>query len=322
MYVHSGVIGMLVEFLHAEQLNAPLFQLKLQEYQQQEYIVYDVWLNLLDELARLCPRPALGLYIGQQAKIAHAGILAYLSSTSGSIGEIVAQFERFARLIYDVSAASIEIDAHTVRISWGSERVTPGQLADETSISAFLTIMRGIAGQDIYPSKVNFINPPPADTQQYAQFFQCPVTFGGIRTIVEFPTTYLNIPLQKQDSQLFGLLEAHAELLLSALPTDQFESSLRALVTQTVLEQRTPTLAFIAQQMHISTRTLQRRLHQHGIKLQEFIASVKLALFQQYRKDQALSLSDIALLLGYTEQSALTRAVKRWTGELPKNLKQ
>jgi AraC-like DNA-binding protein len=74
--------------------------------------------------------------------------------------------------------------------------------------------------------------------------------------------------------------------------------------------------------MYTSVRTLQRRLNDHDIKFQELLAAVKLDLFKQYIKDETLTLFDIALLLGYSEQSAFTRAVKRWTGDLPKSFRK
>jgi AraC-like DNA-binding protein len=52
------------------------------------------------------------------------------------------------------------------------------------------------------------------------------------------------------------------------------------------------------------------------------VASVKLDFFNKLIKNEKLTLFEIALRLGYSEQSAFTRAVKRWTGELPKNLRK
>lgn len=322
MYVNGALVGMLVDYLETTQVNAPVFKTQLIALQAQERIAIQTWIGLLDEIARLTPIPAVGLYLGQHIKAAHTGIVGYLGLSCGSVGEALALFERFARLIYDVNSLSMTMENQTVTISWGSEHVAPGQLADETAISVFFTMVQIIAGQTLYPTKVNFINPSPMDISPYEDFFHCPVSFGGIRTIVEFPAEYLNITLAKKDAMLLDLLEDHAQTLLSTLPTDQFEIRLKQILTEMLKVQDMPSLDRVAQRMNTSVRTLQRRLNEHEIKFQELLADVKLDLFNHYIKDMSLTLFDIALLLGYSEQSAFTRAVKRWTGNLPKNFRK
>ena len=322
LYVNSALTGMLIDYLDAQTVDSTVLRQKIVQYQHNDRISIVNWIGLLNEIAALTPVPAVGLLIGQQIKAAHTGIVGYLGLSCSSIGEAVSLFERFARLIYDVNSLSITLEGHLVSISWGSEHGTPGQLADETAISAFATMIQTIAGQAMYPTRINFINQAPADKSPYEHFFHCPVSFGGIRTIVEFPADYLNIALQSRDSNLLHLLEGHAQSLLSTLPSDQFETQLKSLLTEIVQKQEEPSLVHIAKRMNTSTRTLQRKLNQHDIKFQELLASVKLDLFNQYIKNEKLTLFEIALRLGYSEQSAFTRAVKRWTGELPKNFRK
>lgn len=322
LYVNGALVGLLIDYLEANRVNVPVFQTKLIHLQKQDRISISEWVSLLNEVAVLTPTPAVGLYIGQHIKASQTGIVGYLGLSCGSVGEALALFERFARLIYDVNSLSMTMENETVTISWGSEHVAPGQLADETAISVFFTMVQVIAGRTLYPTKVNFINPAPTDITPYEDFFHCPVSFGGIRTFVEFPAEYLNITLQNKDAKLLDYLEDHAQTLLSTLPSDQFEDKLKQLLTDMLKKQEDLSLENLATRMHTSTRTLQRRLNEQEIKFQELLASVKLDLFNQYIKDESLTLFDIALLLGYSEQSAFTRAVKRWTGKLPKNFRK
>lgn len=322
LYVNGALVGMLIDYLDAKHVNEPTIKAKLIHLQEQERIALQTWISLLDEVAQLTPIPAVGLQMGQHIKSSHTGIVGYLGLSCGSVGEALALFERFARLIYDANSLSMTMENETVTISWGSEYITPGQLADETAISVFFTMVQIIAGRALYPTKVNFINQAPANIAPYEDFFHCPVSFGGIRTIVEFPAEYLKIPLNNKDAKLLDLLEDHAQTLLGTLPNDQFEDRLKQLLTDMLKKQEVLSLDHIAKRMNTSTRTLQRRLNDHEVKFQELLASVKLDLFHQYIKDATLTLFDIALLLGYSEQSAFTRAVKRWTGDLPKNFRK
>jgi AraC-like DNA-binding protein len=65
-------------------------------------------------------------------------------------------------------------------------------------------------------------------------------------------------------------------------------------------------------------RTLQRRLDARGLTWQQLLDQTRAGLAREYLRDRSLSLGDIALLLGFSEQSAFNRAYRRWTGTTPR----
>ena len=85
------------------------------------------------------------------------------------------------------------------------------------------------------------------------------------------------------------------------------------------LHQGEPTLPIVAGHLALSSRTLQRRLQERGLVFQEILENTRRELAIRYLQDKNLSLTDIALLLGYSEQSAFNRAFKRWYNETPKS---
>jgi AraC-like DNA-binding protein len=77
------------------------------------------------------------------------------------------------------------------------------------------------------------------------------------------------------------------------------------------------TLGRAASVLHLAPRTLQRRLAKHGLSWQQWLDRNREQLARQYLQDPGLGLSDIALLLGFSEQSAFNRAFRRWVGVSP-----
>jgi AraC-like DNA-binding protein len=73
----------------------------------------------------------------------------------------------------------------------------------------------------------------------------------------------------------------------------------------------------VARYMRMSSRTLHRRLEERQLVFKQLLQKTRQQLAQQYLKEGRLTLSEIALLLGYSEQSAFTRAFKMWVGETP-----
>ena len=82
-----------------------------------------------------------------------------------------------------------------------------------------------------------------------------------------------------------------------------------------------PKMETLAKQLHVSARTLQRRLAEHQTTFQDAVDAVRRELAQQYLRDPHLGVSEVAFLLGYSELSTFDRAFKRWTGKTPREFR-
>lgn len=322
LYVSGALTGLLLEFLDSEKLAAPACRARLAAWPVDSRMPLTEWITLLDLIAAEDHRPALGLAIGQRIQPRHAGVMGYLGLSCDTLGEALLRFERYHRLVYDGNPIQLDISPEGVIISWGIVHGRPGQLADETAIAAFATITRLLVDQPVSAQRVEFVNAPPADLKPYEDFFQCPVSFGHACTTVTFSADYLALPIRYRDPALRALLEQQAEALLRTLPeNDDFESALKQAMVKG-LHTGEPTLEMVAGSLHISARTLQRRLAERGLQFHSLLEATRLALARDYLSNRSLSLTEIALLLGYSEQSAFNRAFRRWTGQTPKQARK
>ncbi|MCB1843820.1 MAG: helix-turn-helix transcriptional regulator, partial [Halioglobus sp.] len=73
----------------------------------------------------------------------------------------------------------------------------------------------------------------------------------------------------------------------------------------------------LASALHLSRRTLQRRLRQQGTSYQSLLRDTRLALAHRYLCDEQRSVLEVAYLLGFSDPSTFSRAFKRWTGLAP-----
>jgi AraC-like DNA-binding protein len=73
----------------------------------------------------------------------------------------------------------------------------------------------------------------------------------------------------------------------------------------------------IARELHLSERTLQRKLRDKGTSFRKILENVRKMVALQYIRDTSTSMTEIAFLLGFSEQSAFSRAFKKWTGKSP-----
>jgi YesN/AraC family two-component response regulator len=98
-----------------------------------------------------------------------------------------------------------------------------------------------------------------------------------------------------------------------------FESTTRRL--ERLLEEElcggNPTLEHLAARLHMSPRTLHRRLGEEGTGFRQVLAQLRRELAARHLHDARLAISEIAFLLGFSEVSAFHRAFRRWTGWRP-----
>lgn len=84
-----------------------------------------------------------------------------------------------------------------------------------------------------------------------------------------------------------------------------------------VLSEGLPKMDEIARRLGMSVRSLHRRLAKDGMTFQNLTETTRRELAEGLLRDERSSLSEIAFLTGFSEQSSFNRAFKRWVGHTP-----
>lgn len=319
MRVTGAWTGLLQQWLQQQTQPQHQVQAALARYAQDDKVPVPVWRDLLAQgLASAPDQPAPELAVGALVQPAHLGVLGYLVLACDTLGDAMLAYQRYERLLYGVSLATIEVTDTDAQISWPATEQPLGQRADGVAIAALVTFLRRQLHNPPPPSWVAFRG-QVTDRQAaaYRAFFGCPVQFGGSHVRVRFPLTSLQLSMPRRDPALHTLLERQARALMRALPSHApLEAQLQQVLLR-LLATGEPSLASAAGHLHMSPRTLQRRLSRHGLSWQQWLDRSREQLAHNYLEDPGLSLNDIALLLGFSEQSAFNRAYRRWCGHTP-----
>ena len=275
------------------------------------------WRELLERAAKKLDDPLLGLHLGRSITPAHLGVMGYVLLNCGSFGAALARMQKFERLIYDVNPLRHSLSGASVLLEWGVEHGRPGALVDETALTALIQFSRGLAGKNLPIEETWFVNAEPADTRPYREFFGGAVKFNQAVSRLRFPARYLALPLRQPDPALLAVLEQQAQSLHAGLPRqDDFQQAVRSCIARLTREGE-PSLERVADELHISTRTLHRRLKELDCNFRELLEDTRRRMAEGYLRDPRLQLAEIAQLLGFSEQSAFNRAFRRWTAESP-----
>lgn len=273
---------------------------------------------LFERAAELLDDPALGLHAGEGIRPGHYGALGYVAMNCSTLGEALDSLRRYQSLVIDLGGVAMSREDGQLVLAWQPESERPYRQLAEFNFAGLLTFTRWLAGRDAHPAWIEFAYAAPADLAEHRRVFGCPLRFDATLYRLALPETVLAAPLIQPDPAMRELMQRLAEQQLRALPREGEDLLARArgLIARR-LKQPPVELEWVAAQLAISVRSLQRRLADAGLSFSQLVEDVRRELAERYLSDAAMNLTDIAFLLGYSEQSAFQRAFKRWTGRTP-----
>lgn len=261
---------------------------------------------------------AMGLRAAQRVEVGDYGALEYAASTAQTAAEAFAVIGRYMHLINDALTFSIRVEGEQAVISLENAVVMP-RAAEDFELAAFFASATARAPDHHWPFEVRFVHPAPDDLRPYAEVFgpRATVRFDQPFSGFVFPVAVLAERLPSADPRLHAVMRSHVDRLLDELPK---VGSLTARVRDQLmagLARGEATLSHVAGALHVSERTLARKLEHEGASFKELLDDLRRRLALRYVGDSDLPFSEIAFLLGFSQTAAFHRAFKRWTDQTP-----
>ena len=264
---------------------------------------------------------ALPLRIGAAMHSDEFGAFGLAWKSAPSLRGSYARSERYGRVLGTAETYSVEATSGGVFFSL--EKAGDGRmgmlLSNEASLSAVVTISREVSTGDFRPLAVHFRHAPRGSVSVYEAHFRCPVQFESGRDALQVSEESIDAPNRLGDETIAGFFDRHLEEQLASLAADSnLELRVRRAVAN-VLSEGVPTVSTIASELAMSARTLQRRLAEQGHSFQSVVDMARRDLARRLLAETDYSLAEVAFLTGFSEQSAFTRAFKRWAGQTPRS---
>lgn len=323
--VPHTLVQALCSYLRQKRMDpSPLMPKGLQETATHalERVPAEAFCQFQIQAAQALQDPLLGLHLGQTIQPSHLGALGYALLACDNLGAALMRIQRYHRLMHDINPITYHHTSTHVELRWGMAMGRPGALFDETGVTAIVQFAQELCGRPLPIDELDFVNPPPKDSAPYDAFFRCKVRFGQTLTRLSLRLDCLQWPLRQHDPHLLKLMDEQVQASLDALPSsgDLVEQTRRAL--RYLAPQGVPELDRVASELRLSPRVLYRRLAAQGHQFRDLREQTLQHTAKSHLQEGRLPMSDIALLLGYSEQSAFTRAFKRWTGQSPLQWRQ
>ena len=272
--------------------------------------------KLWEQISRM-EHPEPGLAIGSNLPPGHFNVLGYLLMSSPTLGEAIAAGLRYQRLVGDGGELCLLEEGDELRLIY--RPLHPEAPQTRTRVLALMACwiqMLSPLLDNWQLRRVQFIHAEPQRLEEYQQIFACPMQFAADEYALVLPRELTQAALTQANPPLQTLLRQHAESLLARLPSESLQARVVALLGEQ-LAHGEPDRAQLARTLHLSERTLQRRLADEGCSYKQLLNDTRQQLAERYLSSGDLPAAEIALLLGYSEPSVFFRAFRQWTGLTP-----
>jgi AraC-like DNA-binding protein len=191
----------------------------------------------------------------------------------------------------------------------------------EQQFTQHVTHLQDVAGRSCPPMKACFSYPAPAHADIYPEYLGCPCHFDQEHCELIYDSAILEHKPQLAHRHSAALLQETCDRLIGQAKTSVGASGE---VYQVLM--RTPgifpSMEVVAHALKMTSRTLRRRLEAEETSFVAIVDDVRCSLATEYLKTTNMSTDDIAMLLGFSDAANFRRALKRWTGKGPGELRR
>jgi AraC-like DNA-binding protein len=296
-----------------EMAGSPTLQLSLTSY-----------CRLFEESARITRNDNFGLWFGNSFDPRDLGLWGYASLSAPTLGAALETLVDLFPLHQQSSSMALKSSSDGfVRLEY---RIDAPQIVErrqdaELSLGMFLNLIREAMGQSWAPEEVHFEHPKPEAWREHERAFAAPAFFSQPTNAIVFRPQALKHTMPAADPRLMSAMKLCLERLSERQNvrfsiTDRVRSAVRAR-----LPEGFPQIEAIAAELRLPLGAVQRELHYDGLSYSTLVENTRRDLALSYVRQRQLSFSEIAFLVGYSELSAFSRAVRRWTGLSPRALR-
>jgi AraC-like DNA-binding protein len=278
--------------------------------------------RVLETAAAELSCPDLGLRLAGQQTTSVLGPLALAIENSATFGDALDCTSRFL-FVHSPALTVTQVPDPSGRpgvigIRYTGVEPLPPQVTD-LGLGLLHRIVLLLHGGRYGLRSVHLPHPPLAAVVRYTTFFGADVRFDQPAAVLRVPHSLTAQPVPGGNRVL---RDAALEYLRSNFPDpgQTVAALVRQLLTQ-ALGTSPVDIASIARLLRTHPRTLQRQLAGEGFTFEALLDEVRRAAAYRLITQTPVPLTQVTAMVGFTEQSALSRAARRWFGVSPRALR-
>ena len=262
---------------------------------------------------------ALMIKLGQRLDLTFFGSFGFALMSCSNFKAVIKLINRYQLLLGSGMNLNILSDSHnsktTLRVSIGILKNLQKRLITELIISQSIYLIKVITNNDKLNFKVTFQHEGVNNKELYESILKCDVEFNQLHNDLTIPDLSKE-KLISANSAVHIIYEEQCEELLRDLnKIENFSAAVRRILLQAGDD--LPDIKEVAFKLHTSESTLRRRLKDESSSYRIICDEVRDVLAKKYLTTTNLTISDIAMLLNYSEAASFRRAFVRWNKVTP-----
>ena len=273
--------------------------------------------NLWQKASEVIDDPCFGLKAGELWHPSNFSALGYAMLASHTIRTALERMDRYYQVISDEKILELNDteDGLTLTLVFSNSL---HDIPDRNIalLSIILSICRINYADKLAPVSVTFTNREPSCSAKFFEFFKCPVFFDATANSLTLSVESVDEILPSSNPKLADLNDQIMTEYLAELDRDNLAQRVKAAILNQ-LPSGNVTDESVSRDLYMSARKLQRQLESAGTTFYTLLNEVREDLAKKFLRDRDTSMTEIAYLLGFSENSAFSRAFKRWVGVSP-----
>jgi AraC-like DNA-binding protein len=283
-------------------------------------IPFDKFVYILENAAADLDFPDIAMQLARQQDIMLLAPLGPLLKDCQNIYDTLNTVIKYLKILVSGYQVEVLVEEKHVTLTFSMDLPHIQELVQyqDYAIASAVTVIYGLLGKS-YPIRACYFLRNETNQNrlsQYARYYGCPVAFGSRSLSLTIDSAVLG-----QDVN--HLVKQFNDRISSAITyrnrniVDQVSQ-----VISFSLANGASDIRYVAASMHLSSRTLQRYLNTEGTSFRGLLDSVRFNMANQYLKNTFYRLTDIAMLLGYSNLSSFSRSYQRWSGVYPREVRK
>lgn len=273
---------------------------------------------VLELASEASDNPLLGLEFGLHQGVGIFGSLLYLMRNARCVGDALRDLGQYFHVHDNYGDVVVhQADEHAL-LYYASEAVNlPGSRhVSELVVGVGHQLMRTLLGSRWQPAVAMFQHAPAVSQSRYRRLLGVAPRFNSAFDAWMFNPGLLDVSLNDADPALHRLIQQHLDSI-SQVHDKQLPSHVQRLL-RSFLPSGRVTIDHVADFMRLSPRSLQRHLAEQGTSFQALLDDTRQSMTLRYLEESDMTLMQLTEVLGYTNQSAFSRAFQRWFGVGPR----
>lgn len=261
--------------------------------------------------------PAIGLKLGAEERIERYDPVKLAALSARSFRDAVERSSRYKRLTCpEEIRLVVRGDECAVQFIWLLAQEQEPPLLVDACFAWIVSLGQRGTGRPLHAKRVEFQRTLKY-REMYETHFRCPVKFKAKQNALIFNRSDMDLPFVTYNADLLAIVAPQLEAeLAQQLGHKTFIEQAKGILKQLLAGQR-PGIQDLATELHLSTRTLQRRLAEQGITFQRLLDDARRELARHYLLHSSRELNETAYLLGYEDANSFFRAFHQWEGTTP-----